>query len=219
MSLKNKAIVFDLDDTLYPEIDYLKSAYRFIAEKLGETDGKLYNDMVEKYLNNENVFDYLEFTYDINKSQLLEWYRNHNPNISLYPHVNDFLNSFKYDFKFAIITDGRLTTQRNKIKALGLESLIDAIVISEEIGSEKPNLANFNKAMELLKCDTYCYIGDNTKKDFITPKSMKWLTICLNDQGYNIHKQDFSLPLEFLPNLRFNDWKQIKNHFIHGFNH
>ena len=27
MSIKNKVIVFDLDDTLYKEIDFLKSAY------------------------------------------------------------------------------------------------------------------------------------------------------------------------------------------------
>lgn len=213
MSLKNKAIVFDLDDTLYPEMDYLKSAYKFIAEQLAPTDITLYDAMLQKYNNEENVFEYLEQKYSIESAQLLTWYRNHIPNIKLYPNVEDFLKAFQDNFKFAIITDGRSITQRNKIKALGLDLFINEMVISEEIGSEKPNLKNFNKVRKLLNCQSYFYIADNIKKDFITPNKMGWLTICLIDQGYNIHQQNFSLPQIFLPHLQFNDWLEITNYF------
>ena len=213
MTSKNNAIVFDLDDTLYPEIDYLKSAYQFISEKIAPIDKTLYSLMIEKYFKNENVFDYVEKTYNVDKSQLLNWYRTHFPHLKLYPHVECFLKNFRDDFKFAIITDGRSITQRNKIKSLGLDLYIDTIIISEEIGSEKPSLANFDKVKQLLNCESYCYIADNTKKDFITPNMMGWLTICLNDQGNNIHKQDFSLPNEFLPDIRVSSWQEVENIF------
>lgn len=213
MTSKNNAIVFDLDDTLYPEIDYLKSAYQFISGKIAPFDKTLYFLMLEKYFKNENVFGYLEQIYNVDKSQLLIWYRTHFPNIKLYPHVESFIKNFRDDCKFAIITDGRSITQRNKIKSLGLDLYIDTIIISEEIGSEKPNPANFEKVKELLNCDNYCYIADNTKKDFFTPNMMGWLTICLNDQGNNIHKQDFSLPNEFLPDIRVSSWQEVENIF------
>jgi putative hydrolase of the HAD superfamily len=41
-----------------------------------------------------------------------------------------------------LLTDGRSRTQRNKIRALGVEKWIDEIVISEEFGSAKPNERN-----------------------------------------------------------------------------
>ena len=67
MTSKNNAIVFDLDDTLYPEIDYLKSAYQFISERIAPIDKTLYSLMIEKYFKNENVFDYVEKKYNVDK--------------------------------------------------------------------------------------------------------------------------------------------------------
>ena len=55
MTSKNNAIVFDLDDTLYPEIDYLKSAYQFISGKIAPFDKTLYFLMLEKYFKNEGL--------------------------------------------------------------------------------------------------------------------------------------------------------------------
>ena len=72
---------------------------------------------------------------------------------------------------------------------------------------------NFDKVKQLLNCESYSYIADNTKKDFVTPNMMGWLTICLNDQGNNIHKQDFSLPNEFLPDIRVSSWQEVENIF------
>ena len=33
-------------------------------------------------------------------------------------------------------------------------------------------------------------MGDNLKKDFLTPNRLGWQTVCLRDDGRNIHKQD-----------------------------
>ena len=39
----------------------------------------------------------------------------------------------------------------------------------------------------------FYYIGDNVVKDFIAPNQLGWTTICLLDNGQNIHKQ---IPVE-----------------------
>ena len=83
--------------------------------------------------------------------------------------------------------------QRNKIEALGLSRWMDAedIVISEEFGSEKPALSNYAYFMERYpECHDFTYVGDNLKKDFIAPNALGWLTVCLKDDGRNIHRQE-----------------------------
>ena len=47
--------------------------------------------------------------------------------------------------------------------------------------------------------DQYIYIGDNPKKDFITPNRLGWTTIGILDSGQNIHSQDVCIGNEYLP--------------------
>lgn len=210
MVMKNKALVLDLDDTLYSEIDFLYSGYKYIALKLDAKHGNaLFNKMINLYHNSENAFRYIAEKYQIELSVLLEWYRYHIPEINLFPYVKETLNRLSENYKFAIITDGRSITQRNKLKALKIEHFFDAIIISEEIGSEKPSLRNFMLVQEALKCENYIYVGDNLKKDFVSPNKLGWKTICLKDCGKNIHKQDVNISHEFLPHFYISDWSKL----------
>lgn len=209
MTISSKVIVLDLDDTLYSEFEYLKSAYSYIAKKLSKDNVYLYQLMLTKYNNNENVFDFLSVTYDVSKLQLIKWYRYHNPDIQLYPDVLKFLNTYSVNSEIALVTDGRSKTQRNKIKALGIEKFFKNIIISEELGSEKPSIANFEAAITNTRGKRFFYIGDNINKDFITPNNMKWITICLKDQGCNVHKQKFDIPDEYKPDYVFESWLEI----------
>lgn len=212
-AIKNKVIVLDLDDTLYSEMSYLKSAYQHIAKYLSEDNKALYELMLDKYNNHEDVFEFLTHNYDVSKAELLDMYRFHEPDIELYPGVQRFLEAHSDIAEIALVTDGRSKTQRNKIKALGLENVFKNIIISEEIGSEKPDKRNFDQAVLNTDGDLHFYIGDNISKDFITPNKMGWITICLKDQGHNIHEQDFSLAKEYLPTHRFESWSEIKRFF------
>ncbi|WP_289047617.1 HAD family hydrolase [uncultured Psychrobacter sp.] len=209
MTTSSKVIVLDLDDTLYSEFEYLKSAYSYIAKKLSKDSVYLYQLMLTKYNNNENVFDFLSVTYDISKLQLINWYRYHTPDIQLYPDVLTFLNMYLVNSEIALVTDGRSKTQRNKIKALGIEKFFKNIVISEELGFEKPNIANFEAAITNIEGESFFYIGDNINKDFITPNKMGWMTICLKDKGCNVHKQKFDIPDEYQPEYVFESWLEI----------
>jgi putative hydrolase of the HAD superfamily len=185
----NTVIVFDLDDTLYNELDYLQSAYQSIAQQIENKDWKsLYASMFSMYRNNENVFEKLTLQYGVGMHTLLKMYRNHQPKIKLFEGVLEVIHSINSKSgKTGIITDGRLRTQMSKIKALGLLDLIDKVVISEEIGTEKPNPNNFKVIEIAYPNHEYWYIADNLSKDFIAPKKMGWRTVGLIDNGKNIH--------------------------------
>lgn len=201
-----KVICFDLDDTLYKEIDYLKSAYREIAEyAAGQCTGcsdsvyfltiKAYNRMLDAYREGLNAFEELNMFLGLEQpiSDYLYIYRNHKPKISLSEDVVQALDALKAKgVRVGLITDGRSIQQRNKIEALGLSQWIDEkdMVISEEFGSEKPALANYEYFMKHYpECHDFTYVGDNPRKDFIAPNALGWKTICLKDDGRNIHRQ------------------------------
>jgi putative hydrolase of the HAD superfamily len=207
-----KIIVFDLDDTLIKELDYLKSAFFEIANHLDANAPNLYNQMLKWYFDRQNVFANLQKLYSQTTIEELKYlYRNHFPNLSQYSYVKDFLTTLSQKgFVLGLITDGYSVTQRNKIKALGIENLFDLIVISEEFGTEKPNEANYNTFHKFGT--NFCYVGDNLKKDFVSPNLLGWQTICILDNGSNIHKQDFRLSKSFLPSIYIEDLKELVNY-------
>ena len=202
-----RVICFDLDDTLYKEVDYLKSAYREIAEyAAGHCTGcsdnvyflaiKAYDRMLEAYHEGLNAFEELNKFLGLNLpiSDFLYIYRHHKPQIALSEEVVRTLDALKEQgVCIGLITDGRSIQQRNKIEALGLGRWIDEedMVISEEFGSEKPALANYAYFMKRYpECHDLTYVGDNLKKDFIAPNTLGWLTVCLKDDERNIRKQE-----------------------------
>lgn len=199
--LSDTVICFDLDDTLYKEIDYLKSAYIAVAKFVGHPEAVPL--MMDWYYSGENVFEKMIDSYGLSVSvkDCLQLYRNHQPNLSLGKGIKDKLLALKEKgAKLGIITDGRSNTQRAKINALELNDVFDVVIISEESGSEKPGMGNFLAVMNHYPTrDSFMYVGDNPAKDFFAPNELGWITYCVKDDGRNIHKQDFSLPLEYLP--------------------
>lgn len=201
--MSTTTIVFDLDDTLVKEIDFLKSAFFEIANSIEAEVSSLYHQMLVWYFDNENVFQKLVQLYpDLSMDLLKSKYRHHQPNFEKYSYVKDFLSELKQNrYRIGLITDGFSITQRNKISSLGIGGLFDLIVISEEFGSEKPNEENY-KVFHQFNSDTYYYVGDNLKKDFVTPNKLGWVTICLLDDGNNIHSQNFDIEEFYLPRHR-----------------
>ena len=197
----NKVVVFDLDDTLYKEIDFLNSAFNEIAliisRDLQINPNDIFSNMLDLYNTKENVFQGIlnkhnSLKYTVN--DLLDIYRAYRPNISLSNNIKKVLNELQFEGVFlGIITDGRSKQQRNKIKALGLGKYVENIIISEEFGFEKPHLANYAYFQNLYPNMSYYYVGDNLKKDFIAPNKLGWKTICIKDDGRNIHSQDIQL--------------------------
>lgn len=208
--MMSATVVFDLDDTLVKEIDYLKSAFKAIAAKVDSAkNDSLFNQMLLWYQNKENVFQNIESLYGITVAELRQLYRSHYPHFSNASTVFTLLNSLKEKgFYIGLITDGYSLTQRNKIKSLGIEDLFDLIVISEEFGSEKPNENNY-KVFHQFATKYYYYIGDNTAKDFLAPNQLGWISVCLLNNGENIHPQDFTKETVYLPQKTITDLNEL----------
>jgi len=206
-------IVFDLDDTLFKEIDFLKSAYREIASLCCLTNNEqLYNEMIVDFYAGKNVFsDLVEHNEGFSITDLISIYRSHLPNITLSDGAKE-LFEFLVESKIPIglITDGRSLQQRNKLKALSLSESFSDIIISEEFESEKPSVLNYQYFQNKYPDYHFYYIGDNFNKDFVAPNKLGWSTIGLLDDGRNIHKQNHNLSSEYLPKYFVKSLDEIK---------
>ncbi len=204
----SKIFVFDLDDTLYSERDFEKSGIEYVYNYF-----EIKHISLDSILNNrKNWID--QIVNDTNKEitiqMVLDIYRYHLPSIELYKDSKDFLDMLvSYGYEMSLISDGRSITQRNKLKALGIESYFKNIVISEEVNSEKPSEYNFNLVMNNKCPENYIYIADNPQKDFITPNKLGWTSICILDRGQNVHVQNFDLPQDFMPQFLINSFQEI----------
>lgn len=189
----SKVVVFDLDDTLYKEVDYVRSGLMAVAHHLG--DDSLLDVMLKARSKGMNAFEAVkEQRSDAEIDKMIEIYRNHKPQISLSRDTTLTLDYLHSKYILALVTDGRSVGQRNKIEALALERYFtpEDIIISEEFGSDKHSAANF-KAIEKNHpgAESYFYIGDNPEKDFYRPNLLGWHTIMLEDVNHvNIHRQD-----------------------------
>jgi len=211
----NTHIVFDLDDTLYKEIDFVKSAYIYINKYIRYRFDLDFSLQIQECIEDDiNFFDYIKSKLHYNNNfsieKYLELYRFHFPKISLSKDTSEFLNILSdKNIDFSIITDGRSISQKNKIKALGLDNLAKNIIISEETGFEKPHLNNFKIIERIYPNKKLIYIADNTSKDFLAPNSLNWDTICLINNGQNIHPQYFNLNIDYLPKMKVNYLTEI----------
>ena len=213
-------VVFDLDDTLYKEEDFLRSGYMEIAHSL-QVDcvpEVVFNRMMGWWKKGENVFQRLIEAYhlDMAVGDLLTMYRSHNPSLSLDLDTRNLLQRLSERAVLGLITDGRSETQHYKIAALGLDTYMDEsdILISGDTGYEKPSEEPFVRIMERHPSCAYYYIGDNPAKDFVAPNRLGWITICLLDNGRNIHHQDFSLPQAMLPQHMISQITETENIII-----
>ena len=206
-----KGVIFDLDDTLYSEKQYVRSGYEKIGEYLEKKDAadKLWNYFEE---GKPAIDEYLEEIGEIEKkSECLNVYRNQFPDITLYDGVKEIIENLKNKgIKVGIISDGRPKGQRNKLKALGLDVLIDDIIITDELGGiqfRKPNDISFRIMQNRWRIpfEQIMYVGDNLNKDFQAPKQlgMRWVYFVNEDGLYfdrNIVEESQMTKLEELLN-------------------
>lgn len=182
-----------MDDTLYDEIDYYKSGFAIIANKVAH-DFELVCDEVLRTLwnvfdnedNRKNTFGItaqklnLKFDEQYIK-ELVSVFRNHKPDIVLPDESRRILEALKKEYQLGIVTDGWIPAQEYKVKALELENYFDSIIYTEKLGRQywKPSPRGFEILLENLKANARqtIYIADNLEKDFIAPNKMGFRTI------------------------------------------
>lgn len=188
-----RAVVFDMDDTLYAERDYVRSGYGAVGEHLRaalERTEPFEQWLWERFLagQTEGAFNALSEQFDLalTDEQIAEAvavYRTHRPDIAPRPGVVELLTALRDSCRLGLLSDGFLPAQQYKLEALGIGELFDAVVFTEELGRDcwKPSPAGFDAIRDKLAVpDTACtYIADNPAKDFVAPNALNWTTIQL----------------------------------------
>ena len=170
-----KGVIFDLDDTLYSEKEYVKSGYKAVSDYLG---GGYEEKLWQFFEAGRPAIDELlkELGRENEKAEVLKVYRSHKPDIHLYPGVAEMIAELKEKgIKVGIITDGRPEGQRNKLETLGLD--IDDVIITDELGGiqfRKPCDIAFRILLTRWRINPadVVYVGDNPTKDFQAPQQL-----------------------------------------------
>jgi len=180
-----EAIIFDLDDTLYSEKQYVQSGFENVAKlfpEISDANQKLWKyfeeglPAIDEFLIREDIYS------EILKKQCVTRYVEHKPKLELFTGmIPMFLRLRGKGKKLCIITDGRVTAQSNKIDALHIKEFFDEIIITDQLAGNalpfafrKPNIVAFEimKTRLQIPYSKMVYIGDNKNKDFIAPNKL-----------------------------------------------
>jgi putative hydrolase of the HAD superfamily len=186
-------VVFDLDDTLYDELDYCRSGFRAVAEFIADLPDApsarhIFDRLWKQFTagNRTKTFnaalDDLGINYDDQIIQkLIKTYRSHPPKISLPADSANVLRQLSKKYTLALLTDGFLPAQQLKVQALKIENYFKCIIYTEQLGRQywKPSPAGFEKLIQTLnaKPQAIAYVADDQMKDFIAPNKLGLLTI------------------------------------------
>lgn len=200
--------IFDLDDTLYDEQQYVESGLRAVAQMAEQqwqldTDSAL--DCMQHLLHTQGrgrIFDDWLARHGLaskaNILRCLSCYRLHKPTISM-PQAHHALIQ-QLPKPLYLVTDGNKIVQHNKIAALGIAHYFKQIFITHRFGIKhaKPSVYCFELIKKAERCEwqDMVYIGDNPAKDFVNlnkkgAKTIRILTGSHKDRqaepGYDAH--------------------------------
>lgn len=179
-----RALIFDLDFTLYDAADFYRGAFVEIAHVLarrhgGDVDelstrlmglweerGSRYPCLFDDFLRQEELpADDVEL--------MIELFHRHEPSIELYEDARRLLERLEPEIRLCIVTDGNSRMQRGKIRALGLVSRFDPIIITGDLGLawRKPSPLPYLAACTELGIEPgeAISIGDNPAADAAGP--------------------------------------------------
>lgn len=213
-------IIFDLDDTLYNEIEFVKSGFsavsEYLADKFNINQKKIFNSFMKELEKNGRgkIFDVVLEKYQIktynNIKKALAIYRTHKPKITLPQQSIQILKHFN-SFPIYIITDGNKIVQSNKIKSLEIEKFVKKVFITHRFGKihSKPSTYCFEKIAKLEKqsFQNIVYIGDNPHKDFINIKKLGFKTIRILNGMF----KEIKMEKEYEADINIQNLNELKN--------
>ena len=188
-----RAIVFDLDETLYDEAHYVESGLAAVATQLASNSGfevsTLLNVMQGDIRVNGRGTAFNAALRAVGQPDesahidaLVNLYRQHLPAIALYPDAAHFLGALLREtphLKTALVTDGLPVMQRNKVAALGIAGRFNTIVYCWDLAAPKPATAGFLQASQSLGVEPWAcaMIGDRVDHDMAPAKTLGMRTI------------------------------------------
>lgn len=180
-----KGVVFDLDHTLFDRYATLRAVlpemYRRLRDKIPQNLSE--EDFIEGLIKIEKQHIYMGWGYTgdrlVEEGIFIEGTKGEEvwkclytycwPIAAIkYPFTEPMLISLrKMGLKIGILTNGAHDLQERKIKMLGIADFVDEIVISGDVGVDKPDIKPFQVISEKLGIapQNLMYVGDNPLND------------------------------------------------------
>jgi putative hydrolase of the HAD superfamily len=171
-----KAVIFDLDDTLYPLRRFVHSGFAAVADHLERTwrvDRRealavLAHTARGPARGRELQICLAHFGLSLEMvPRLVEVIRSHTPSLRL-PAASRFaLETLRRDWYLGVVTNGMPDLQARKVEALGLRSLVDVVVYAHALGRGKPEQEPFLAAARRLGVapERAVFVGDDARCD------------------------------------------------------
>ncbi len=187
-----RGVVFDIDDTLYDERDYVRSGFAHVARAAGGSADESAAVLAWLWRAFESgvrgdTFDRLlaafpDLARRVTRDELVTAYRGHEPDIALAAGFPDTLDELRRrGLRLGALSDGPAASQSTKARALGLARWLDPIVLTGALapGSGKPATPGFEQieAAWSERGAALVYVADNPEKDFIGPRRLGWATV------------------------------------------
>ncbi|MCH5240863.1 MAG: YjjG family noncanonical pyrimidine nucleotidase [Muribaculaceae bacterium] len=98
--------------------------------------------------------------------------------------VEELLEKISKNSLIAVLSNGFSKTQYKKLHYSGLEKYINRVIVSEEIGINKPNKKLFDYSIsETGATPPYLMVGDHAQTDIIGAMKAGWHAIWYNPEG------------------------------------
>lgn len=187
----HRSVIFDLDNTIYPEISFLENRYKLISKEVfGEDWEGPYKFLLNEFEihGRKNIFNKLisQFDLKLSSTDILKIFRNYENNtiaITPYPWFKKLSDELEKNFSLLIITNGNPAQQRFKVKMLNLNEFFPSIncIFADEYGG-KPGKGPYEALAKEIALYKPIYIGDsvidskfcdNCNFEFLDAKNLK----------------------------------------------
>lgn len=198
------AVLFDLDDTLFPQRDWLAGAWATVAAAatgLGGVDEETFRArlvaIASEGSDRGGIIDRAMREFDVpveHQAALVAAFLDHrSPPLDPFPGAIAGLRRLRASAAVGLVTDGDVRVQHDKLRALGLEAEFDVVVFSDEFGRQhrKPDPFPFRRALELLGVPACAavFVGDRPDKDVEGPAAVGMRAIRVRTGEYR-HLED-----------------------------
>ena len=185
-----RAVLFDLDDTLYPERRFALSGFRQVALIASAASGvdpsAAFGSLVRSLRTGQRATALQTLCAELGHPAdsvpaLVDVMRQHLPSIRLSHAVVSALEALRRDWRLGIVTNGMPEVQSRKVAALGVARLVDVVVLAGACGTGagKPEAAPFLTAAGALGvAPAQCvFVGDDLECDIRGARAVGMRTI------------------------------------------
>ena len=196
-----KAVIFDLDHTLFDRYATLTEVAKKIRGKLPVnpelSDAKITEIMVEAdkskvYYGWDKLREYIVnetplFAEKIDGKAYSDFVFSEFMNVAIpFSFTKPMLENLKKDgYILGLITNGLPGLQEKKLEILGIDNVFDKVIVTGQYGCPKPQLTAFKMMAEWLQLNPYemMYVGDNPVNDIDASRKAGYVPVYVNTVG------------------------------------